>query len=309
MHPDRETLKKILTILFILAVFFFLSRNICQNWEQISKHKWNFNYLSLTASFLFLSCGLFLTAGAWVLILNKVNGNLGLKKGLRIWFCSSLARYVPGKVWIVLGRAYLCEKEGLSKSGVFISIVLEMALTIVSGMLIFLFSLLFWFQKELWNYLIFSLLLAPIGMLLHPLFLNKIVNLGLRLAKKSQVKLDIAPIEVLKLLLFYILIWLVNCAAFYFLANSIYQTPISKFLSFSGIYTIAGVSGLLAIFAPAGLGVKEGMLTILLSLHIPTSIATIIALLNRIWFVLTEMVCVGLSILFAKGVKGRQNAM
>ena len=45
----------------------------------------------------------------------------------------------------------------------------------------------------------------------------------------------------------------------------------------------------MAPFAPAGLGVREGALTYLLSFFVPLPIATVIALLTRPWIMTTEI--------------------
>jgi glycosyltransferase 2 family protein len=41
---------------------------------------------------------------------------LGWWRGVRIYFHSGLARYIPGQYWYVLGRAYLAESQGIPKT-------------------------------------------------------------------------------------------------------------------------------------------------------------------------------------------------
>jgi len=56
---------------------------------------------------------------------------------------------------------------------------------------------------------------------------------------------------------------------------------------------MAGVAGLLAIFAPAGLGVREGVLMIILPGVIGTEAAIVVSLASRIWFTAAELICAG----------------
>jgi uncharacterized membrane protein YbhN (UPF0104 family) len=51
---------------------------------------------------------------------------------------------------------------------------------------------------------------------------------------------------------------------------------------------------LIAIFAPSGLGVREGALVYLLSLMMATPVAVIIAVLTRIWMTLIEIGLIGM---------------
>jgi len=57
---------------------------------------------------------------------------------------------------------------------------------------------------------------------------------------------------------------------------------------------------LMAIFAPSGLGVREGALVYLLSFVMATPIAVIISILTRIWMTLIEIGLIGVIYLFRK---------
>jgi uncharacterized membrane protein YbhN (UPF0104 family) len=76
---------------------------------------------------------------------------------------------------------------------------------------------------------------------------------------------------------------------------------------------IASILGLGAIFAPSGLGVREGVLVYLLSYVMPGSVAVIVSVLTRIWTTLIETgLIVGIYFLFGmrkgKGKKGDSQA-
>ena len=48
-------------------------------------------------------------------------------------------------------------------------------------------------------------------------------------------------------------------------------------------FTFAGAVGMLAVFAPSGLGVREGVQLLLLSRIMPTETAVALAVLGRLW--------------------------
>jgi uncharacterized membrane protein YbhN (UPF0104 family) len=52
--------------------------------------------------------------------------------------------------------------------------------------------------------------------------------------------------------------------------------------------------GLITIFAPGGLGVREGALVYLLSLVMAAPVAVVISILTRIWMTLIEIGLVGM---------------
>jgi uncharacterized membrane protein YbhN (UPF0104 family) len=74
-----------------------------------------------------------------------------------------------------------------------------------------------------------------------------------------------------------------------------------------GALAFSNILGIVAIFAPSGLGVREGALVYLLSFIMPGSIAVIISILSRIWTTLIEMVLIGGIYIFRKFQKARES--
>ncbi len=50
-----------------------------------------------------------------------------------------------------------------------------------------------------------------------------------------------------------------------------------------GVSNLAGALGMLAIFAPSGIGVREGILLGLLSIVMPTEFALLVTVTSRLW--------------------------
>jgi uncharacterized membrane protein YbhN (UPF0104 family) len=79
----------------------------------------------------------------------------------------------------------------------------------------------------------------------------------------------------------------------------------SKYIIFlTGALAISSTLGLIAIFAPSGLGVREGALVYLLSSIMPTPVAVIISILTRIWMTLIEIGLIGMVYLISRFQKG-----
>ena len=57
----------------------------------------------------------------------------------------------------------------------------------------------------------------------------------------------------------------------------------------TGALAISSTLGLLALFAPSGLGVREGVLVYLLSLIMPSTVAVILSILTRLWMSFIEI--------------------
>ena len=100
--------------------------------------------------------------------------------------------------------------------------------------------------------------------------------------------------QLLKVIFFYGLNFIIFGIAFLIFINSIYPVAVSNYLFITGTTGGAGLIGLFAIFVPAGLGVREGVMVFTLSFIIPPAIAAVIALTSRLWMTVGEVFLFGL---------------
>jgi uncharacterized membrane protein YbhN (UPF0104 family) len=107
--------------------------------------------------------------------------------------------------------------------------------------------------------------------------------------------------RLLQIIFWYGLNWGTWCISFYFLAGSLVEGPIPFNIAFA--FGLAGSIGIMAVFAPGGLGVREGILTGYLTLAgLELPVATTIAVTSRLWFLSGELfVFLLASLLKAKG--------
>jgi hypothetical protein len=136
--------------------------------------------------------------------------------------------------------------------------------------------------------------------LIHPRILNYFIAIFLKIAKREPVKLNMTYYQLLKIISLYVANFMVFGIGFVLFINSIYPISFSNYLFITGTTAGAGLIGLFAIFVPAGLGVREGVMVFTLSLIIPPTFACIIALTSRIWLTLGEVFLFGLIFSFSK---------
>jgi uncharacterized membrane protein YbhN (UPF0104 family) len=300
-NKGRVSYLRILQWLLVMIIFFLLGRTVWQDWAQVRGASFSvrpFLFVSGTVVFAF---SYFIQIGAWYLITLKLGIALSFSETVENWFTSQLGKYLPGKVWLVLGRFYFYESKGKSKKMITIALYLETVILIVTGALIFFASLLF--LKELrfiqetalgWTFLLLALVLLS----LHPWVLRRICNWILTRFKREPISLPISYPNILWILLTCLLSWVVGGIGFYFLIHAIYPIGFQHVLFLTGSLAISSTLGLIALFAPGGLGVREGALAYLLSFLVPGSVAVILSVLTRIWMTLIEIGLIGMIYLF-----------
>jgi len=289
----KAFLQRGLQVVIVVLIFSFLFRNLYLNWSEISTYGWSLDYPAFAIAFSLMLLASSLYAYLWKLILVRLGNHLSYRKSFRIFFLSQLGRYIPGKIWGILGLVYLSEQEGIPKTLSAASITLQLILQVVSGTMVFLFTLPLWWRGigsagGLYPFLI----LLPLGLLLiHPSSVRRGLGLFSRLTRQEVISIEWNYKEILGQLALWTLFWSLNGLAHLLLINSLFPLPLTYLPVVTGIFAAGWVVGFVSLFAPAGLGVMEGTLTFLLGFYFPAYVAIIIALLTRLLRTASDLVC------------------
>jgi uncharacterized membrane protein YbhN (UPF0104 family) len=290
------------------VILFFIVRNLVSGLGELGSYDLDVIPWRIVAAFGLLAL-LFLTyAKVWQYILSRFGYRLGFGRSMRVWFLSQAGRYVPGKVWFALGRIYLCQREGVPKGVATVAIGLELALVLGSALVVF--GLATWVSPSLAaeRYAI-GLWLIPIILVgLHP----SVMRAVLRRVRRVRVPLEIKYREVLGLLGVYVICWVVYGLGFYLVGTSLVVGGVLPDLgngtlsdglpAMVGINSLSWAGGFLSLVTPAGLGVREGISSVILRDMVAVPYPSIIPLVARIWVTLAEVGTIG-ALVTARGVR------
>jgi glycosyltransferase 2 family protein len=284
--------------MIIFAIFVFLGKMVWNNWNQVKDTPFTLQPFPLILSTLIFAFTYFIQTWVWYLITLKLKIALSPSETLKTWFFSQLGKYLPGKIWLLLGRFYYYESRGKSKKSISVALYFETVTVIIAGGLIFLAALIFHREIRLfysWRHPGWLILLFLLGFIfLHPRVLQKILNWTLVQLKREPISLSISYSDILLILFVCIVSWIIGGIGFYLFVDAVYPVAPRYILFLTGALAISSTLGLIAIFAPSGLGVREGALVYLLSLMMATPVAVIIAVLTRIWMTLIEIGLIGM---------------
>jgi len=286
--------RNIIAAFVVILILFFLVRFLYHHWREVATFDFSFNYYYLASSFGVLFIFFFLRVYCWKVMLGMMNIPLSLRKSVKVSFLSMMGKYLPGKVWMVLGKVYLSGREGVPKAEAFASAVIEIVLEIVASIFFFFFFLFALVEDSVLSPRVLSLMgvILVAGMVfLHPRLFYKLVNTILYRLKKERIQETITYGDILQLFLLYNGIVLIQGIAFYFFVNALCYVPLDNLLVLTGGLALAGALGTLSFFSPSGLGVREGVLALLLSSSVVAPIAVLISLLARLWVTVGEVVC------------------
>jgi uncharacterized membrane protein YbhN (UPF0104 family) len=233
----------------------------------------------------------------WIRMLDAWEIHIPYRVGLQAEMVSMLAKYLPGGLWTPAARALALRRyAGVTDTPtVLASILVEAALSAISGVIVFVLSLA-WVRDvkaPLLPLVGFAVLLAA---LLHPRIFRPLFNKVLKPFGAHNLEPLPFPLT-LGLLLFYCGTWVISGFAVYFMLRSVgAEVGLATIPFLGGVSAVGAIVAVLAVFAPSGIGAREASMYGLL-LAVTTSGAALgVTLINRLAITLVELV------LFAVGV-------
>jgi len=258
------------------------------------------NYNWLFISFVFLFTGFVFAAISWKVVLNLHNVKVSFKEAAYSQGIVGFTKYIPGRVWTILGRAAILKNEDRKlKKLSFISFK-EQLIYLCLGFLISIYPV-FKTEKIKEYAWIIIVLTGLLFLLLFSTrlqrFLEKIWN---RAFKRSLNLPKIQVIEFAHISGVIAIWWFLWIAGFYFLLISI--TGFVPFY-YAFAFPLSVVLGLISIIFPGGIGVREGVISLfLISNGINADVAVTISIVARVWFLAGEFFAFFLALSFRKKV-------
>ena len=213
----------------------------------------------------------------------------------------SLGKYIPGKLWGMIARGSRLGRIGIQAGEAVDATALEQVLVLHSAAIISAIFLLAAIPGP-WSLLlsllaVASILFAPLAVGIALSALSRLASY-MRAGAGNSPRLAMGTRDYATLLGRYSLAWLAHglalVAILASLRGEIPDLPTCGLLVFAN--TAAMVVGFAAIFAPAGLGVRETTLAGLLSLQLGMEDAIILSIAMRLWTVLTDLGLGGISL-------------
>ncbi len=270
-------------ILILLSFFLF----------SISLHKLGLpkilvrDWLDILISFGFMVGAYLLLSYGWKKVLESHNIIIEYKKAFISETLSVLGKYIPGRLWPILGQAFYIGKLGYSYSKLTMLSLRYQVFSIWSALAISSLSLCYFNTKFLflWGAVIFILSILLFYKKLH-FFILRLVK---KVLKRDNLEIPLLTVSESKLIfIIFFSAWISWTIAFWFLCLS-FDYNITFFAAF--IFPAAVNIGILAVVVPAGLGIREGVIiSFLVLIGLSTKEAISAAIMARYWYMAGELV-------------------
>ena len=282
-------------LIIIILIGYFYSLEFNKNWDSLQHFKFAIKFHYLIFSFFLFLITYFLETYIWHICINRHIGRhaLDFTQSIAVVNSSGVLKYLPGRIWTYTAQLLWLKKYGISKSVIlYVNLICILGSVIVSLYLglIYLGLYTHLLSRELIIFLFFVLALTNTAFILwNSLILNKLIAIAEKLFNK-----EISPLNYSKSLLVFIQFiytcsWLLLGLSGYFLAKGVgLNIAYNEVFALLASMSLSWLAGYFAVFAPGGLGVREGMMLLMLSDIVTPQMALIFPILSRVMYLAAE---------------------
>lgn len=302
-----KQVRKILPFIIVAVTVFFFARALGRNWGEVQQISFTPNLNSVIGTFCFV-VSVLVSGILWARILNKLVQDNHIKwlDGVRIHTASWLLKYIPGQAGSYINKLTWGTKKGYSKKVLTNSFIYENALLLFASIIISVPVVLTALSSRFTgNLTLFAPLLiaAPLAVVLHQNTFFKVTNFIFKKLKNQTISKDLflRTEQIALLQLEFLVPRILTGVGFVWIASSLVSVAPADYVPLAVIYILAGVVGLLAIFVPSGLGVREAVIVLLASAYMTPAQAVVVSIAARFYATIADLLLAGVYLVLNKG--------
>lgn len=269
---------------FILGYLLYSQKDLLLNYD------WSLAYEYLIPFVILYLVNLLVTTYVWQDILGVFSIQASFRQHLESYAISNLAKRIPGTIWYIPIRSQLYNKNESSNSRTFaLASGIELFLLAISS---FIIIVTFSMQEVLKNRAEFLGLIIVAVVLMSILLIPAVNQKIFRFF--NQTKNRIPRLVFIKWILIYILTRIIGGSMLYCTILIIDKMSFGYLVSVIGYHSLVAFLSLFLFVLPSNFGFTEVGISLLLSTIMPSSIAVIVALANRILVISLDVLIGGM---------------
>ena len=285
---SKTFIEKYFVFFLYLSILFLAIYLVRYDYVALDIGSLNYGYLAL--SFLFLFLGFLLHALCWYGVCKRSIKDISLSVAIVSHGLSIFGKYIPGKVWAVVGRATYLSRIGVALTTTAQLSLYTLLLSTWAGLILGIAGIVLVDRMRV--YLPGMVLLCALlsVFIFTPVYNIKwIGNVIRRFNRDNPPLARLHAGDHLRTVPLFFLFWLSWSIGFALLVQAVSPHTVQG-ISIALAFPFATTIGILAFFSPGGLGVREGCLVLyLVKGGLLMEDAALISIVARVWFVVGEM--------------------
>jgi uncharacterized membrane protein YbhN (UPF0104 family) len=272
--------------LLVVALLLLLGLRLWQLWQ---KHPVDFHRIDAGVFVAAIVVSAVAVSGyglVWPFILRRLGVPASIS-WIALFFKSQLGKYLPGSAWQYAGRVGLARARGVSTQTAVTSLVVEVIVSALAAGAIGALVLPLPWAVALWVVLGLGVVAGA------RVFRGRSLPVPARLERTLTLR-ALRSLPATGCL--YLLVWVAYGSAFWLTARALYSVSASDLSRYVGVFALSWLVGLVAVFAPGGIGVREAVIVALLTHRLGESQAIVLAATSRIVLTAIDLVAGALSL-------------
>lgn len=283
------------TAAIILIVGYLFGKTLVRNWDALKHVDFSISGWTILGIVLF-ALAVVVSGLLWGRMVGELSGTTISKiESIRVHCLSWLLKYIPGQVGSVANKLAWASTNGFSKSLVTLTFIYENVFLVIGSLVPTIVILLLAGSVDLTgNSALLASLLAIVPLIV--LTNDRVFSWGTNLVSKRVLKHDVpreyflSSKQSFKYQIWYLGPRIINGAGAVVIAATMFQVPSSAYLPLACAYVIAGAVGILAVFVPSGVGVRESVFVLLALPYMASQDAIILSLATRLWATVADII-------------------
>jgi hypothetical protein len=244
------------------------------------------------------------TAMVWLRLARGSGLVAPTSSALALYYVSQLGKYIPGSVWPVVAQVEFGRRWSSPRRVLLAAYALVVAMLCATGLTIGLTTLVFaGGAAETYRYWWLVLVLPALLACLHPRIVPRVLDGILALAGRERLEIEVRPAALIEAAVWAIVAWILLGLHLVILLAALGESGADMVVTGIGAMALGWAAGLLVVFAPAGLGVRDSILVAAFAGMVGGGPALAVAVASRVLLLLSDLVLGGLGLLLTTGSK------
>jgi hypothetical protein len=275
----------------LVVVFFAIA--IATQWSEFRDSAADLSALVLIGAFGLALANLFTAWLTWRVLLADANSHLPFGPSLRMYFVGQLGKYLPGTVWPLVAQASMGHDLGVPRRRTVVVGVVTIALSIAAGLAVATATLPFvapGAARKFW----WALLALPVFLvLLYPPVMHRVLNVAMRVLRREPLEQEFSFRGLGISFATQVAAWVAIGMQIAVLSIELGVSPARAIPLGIGGAALAWGAGLLAVPAPAGLGVREAALYAVVGTVLDRGSVLVVVVASRLMMTIGDVVWAG----------------
>jgi uncharacterized membrane protein YbhN (UPF0104 family) len=285
--PLRRRILKTLRFTWVLLAVGFVVHFMVTRWTTVVELQRSLAFWQPIVGLALIVAGKLVYTQVVRLTLATVGATGGFREAFYAYNISQLGKYIPGSIWQFVGRYEIYRRYGVTSGQAFQIMVLENGLMLLTALLVGLgaapvfadLALAFVSWPMLLTIAAGAVLVLSL-VVLHGRARERILLLSQTLWRHKAL--------VIKIMALFLAMWvLLGLSALAVFAGHVSISP----LFFIALFAVSYVVGFAALFAPAGIGVRDIVFTIGLTGVVEPQVAILLTVGHRVLYILADFLC------------------